>query len=294
MHSQTITLIFYLYLNYQYNHKQEIQLLSKQSCLQIYFIITNFSNWLQQYYNCIRIKERKSKIDYSLLGHNFDANCLKLAKFWNYLISGGRDSKILFWPITLSSIQNGYQNLFFISTLLICLIMNSKEDLLISAGLDQTIHISKKNNATQFWKFSQVIKEHNEIVINIYQQQCKFDNILFYLKEQIYEQYNIWIKLNFTNDQKEFNRASGLLNKRLFQKFMDIGQVLQQIIYLYFNLTICKKCGFLRFQMIYLKRQNYSCKKWLYRFWSVLPHIVHLIQQHYLSQKWQLHSFDQI
>ncbi|CAD8200540.1 unnamed protein product [Paramecium pentaurelia] len=145
------------------------------------------------YNQIIRVYQiNKGELKYvqSILGHNFDVNCLQWLNNSNQIISGGHDRKFLFWPINLISKSKFIIKLVVHHLPITCLIKNSQENLLISGSMDQTINFLELNLQNQVWKCSQVLKEHNDTIFALSLSQdenqlisCGYDNLILVLQK---------------------------------------------------------------------------------------------------------------
>ncbi|CAD8145200.1 unnamed protein product [Paramecium octaurelia] len=159
-------------------------------------LVIGFNNMIKEY----QIKNGNMKQFQVLLGHRFDVNCLKWANFQNQLISGGHDGKIFCWPKNLSSNSKFIAKCNFHSLSITHFLMNSKEDLLITASMDQTIKFSEKNKQNQIWECSQVITEYRDTIFSLSLSQnenklisCGYDNLILVLQKDQQFNRNNWI-----------------------------------------------------------------------------------------------------
>ncbi|CAD8130976.1 unnamed protein product [Paramecium sonneborni] len=79
-------------------------------------------------------KQGDLKLFKSILGHNFDVNCLKWINHKNQLISAGHEGKILFWPISSTCHQKFIMKLVIHFVPITCLIMDIQENFLITGS----------------------------------------------------------------------------------------------------------------------------------------------------------------
>ncbi|CAD8095144.1 unnamed protein product [Paramecium sonneborni] len=113
----------------------------------------------------INIFEFKKGLIQTLEQHKDWVTALYFMKNSNDFISGSADKSIIIWKFMENKLWQRKQQLIGHESTINRVIMNSKEDLIISCSSDKTIKIWKKQN--DLWFLAQTILEHNKDVYSI-------------------------------------------------------------------------------------------------------------------------------